>query len=416
MEIRSIEEVSSKWVKKSANAVSPMVYWEQVKTITNGTNRQVLGIVGEWKAIKTRICSKCLDCGNTFEQSLEQVLKGKGCKTCAMSSLHEKLRSNDEDALEKAKEKAKECPVGKTVIGFIGGYKNNGTKNMEVNCKAHGDYITSYAIFVRGGNFACPDCGAERLAKSRKLRLLKTEDALKNLNDRAKEKGRGEIINGIIGGVYTGCHDRNISIKCPSHGDYTTCYQQYTNSPFGCVACANENKGSYRKKTTETALEEARQFAISRGRGEIVKRFEGGYQGYEVRNLVIECKSHGEYVTSLDKFREGCGCTACATWGYDTTRPGYFYLQDLSGVYLKFGITNRDPEIRMQQQTGKSKFDHTMIYTKRFETGRGAFELESKIKKTFPTHAVNKEDMPDGYTETVLIKHKNELLSIIMSQ
>lgn len=415
MAIISFEYITRKWSKKSANAVSPMVYWEKVKTVTTGTNRQVLGVVGEWKAIKTKICSKCLDCGSTFEQSLEQVLKGKGCKTCAMSSLHWKLRSDEADVLEKANEKAKECPVGKSVIRFIGGYKKQRHKNMEVNCKAHGDYITSYGIFVRGGNFACHECGKINLKNMLGARKMTDDEALANLNNRAIKKNRGDIINGFIGG-YRGGHERNLSVKCCSHGDYITSYSQYMSTAHGCMSCANEHKGSYRKKTTETALEEAKQLAISRCRGEIVKRFEGGYQGYECRNLVIECKSHGEYVTSLDKFREGCGCTACATWGYDSKQPGYFYVQDLSGRFIKFGITNRSPELRMKQQTGKSKFVHTMIATRYFENGRDAFNLERKIKKKFPVCAVTKEDLPDGYTETISAEYKEELLKFISQQ
>ncbi|EHO4621632.1 hypothetical protein KJV04_004454, partial [Salmonella enterica] len=388
MEIRSIEVVASTWVKKSANAVSPLVYGEKINESIAGTPRQVVGVVGEWKAIKTKMKMKCLDCGEHALQTIDQIIRGHGCKTCTMIELQGKLRHSEDEAITKANEKSKECPVGKKAIRFVGGYKNNSTKNMECECKTHGLYMTNYAVFVSGGSFGCSECGAMRKEKAGKDRKKTTEEALQNLNARAIEKGRGEIINGIIGGVYTDGYDRNVSVKCPIHGDYLTTYNHYMSRPFGCVACANANKGAYRKKTTETALKEAREMAVSRGRGEVVKRFEGGYRGYEDRNLVIECATHGEYVTSLDKFREGCGCTACASWGYDTKRPGYFYIQNLSDRFLKFGITNRSPELRMSQQMSKSKFEHKMILTKYFEVGRDAFELESKIKKLFPTHAV----------------------------
>ena len=102
----------------------------------------------------------------------------------------------------------------------------------------------------------------------------------------------------------------------------------------------------------------------------------------------------------------GEGCPACADHGYHVTKPGHFYIQRILAepVFLKFGITNNDPTLRLQQQQRSSQLTHILIESHYFDDGSIPQQIENEVKKRLKDcldYARQFGFTFDGSTETV---------------
>ncbi|EAX9218880.1 hypothetical protein K9D52_000782 [Salmonella enterica] len=174
---------------------------------------------------------------------------------------------------------------------------------------------------------------------------------------------------------------------------------------FGCSKCGALRQASKVRKPEEMALQEARDVAEKAGHGEVVSHFEGGYKGCLVKNLVVLCPVHGKRLTTHTNFVKGGGCRKCCMHGYRPSSPGHVYVQRITGQMdaIKFGITNRDPRVRMKQHKRGSKLNHELVFHWLFEDGTKAFDIEAILKSKYKEQCqyVPKELMNDGYTETI---------------
>lgn len=113
----------------------------------------------------------------------------------------------------------------------------------------------------------------------------------------------------------------------------------------------------------------------------------------------INSTPHKDYI-------EGRRCSCCTSTGFNKELPANFYLVKwvCKGVrYLKYGITNKDVEDRLYQQKWKTEGgEYEILYTVYFEYGCYAEDLEKLMDFYFRyDNGVDKEIMPDGYTETI---------------
>ena len=81
---------------------------------------------------------------------------------------------------------------------------------------------------------------------------------------------------------------------------------------------------------------------------------------------------------------------------------------------LKFGIAN-DVKVRMKQQSDVSMFQHSVIREWRFSSREEALLVENEVKYQFVGFHLDKDWMPDGYTETLPYSLKDEVISFISS-
>ncbi|EMW0060156.1 hypothetical protein ABIV32_001568 [Salmonella enterica subsp. enterica] len=95
------------------------------------------------------------------------------------------------------------------------------------------------------------------------------------------------------------------------------------------------------------------------------------------------------------------------------TGSAYFYIQLLDDKYIKFGITTRDPQIRMREQERKSNFNHRLIFTHQFNEGWKAADIEHEIKKRFKCYAAPYKDFKDGWSETIEIEELPNLQQLV---
>ncbi|HBV8109810.1 TPA: hypothetical protein MD657_000827 [Escherichia coli] len=221
---------------------------------------------------------------------------------------------------------------------------------------------------------------------------------------------------------FIGVWDGNMTkaaFVCEDNHVFTKRLNDCFKKSFGCSCCGNNRQANKVRKTEETALKEAREVAKSVGYGEIVSHFEGGYKGCLVKNLIVICPFHGERRTTHANFIKGTRCRKCGIHGYRPKDPAYFYVQVISGAVsaIKFGITNRDPIVRMKQHKRGSKLNHELVYHCRFDDGSKPLALEDMVKERFKglTGYVSKDMMKDGYTETLSIEFLNPFLSEVKS-
>ncbi|MCG8398949.1 hypothetical protein LWS67_20865 [Bacillus atrophaeus] len=149
--------------------------------------------------------------------------------------------------------------------------------------------------------------------------------------------------------------------------------------------------------------------------------FVGPWKGKDSK-IRLKCNNGHEWVVRIHNFvYQGNRCPSCPHHGggYKPSKQGTLYIQMLyrnkSFIGAKFGITNVSSKKRMSTQRAKSKFDHEIFYELTLQDGQKILELENKIKEAMKgkTSYISKEDMPDGYTETVAPSELSTIMYIV---
>ncbi len=289
-------------------------------------------------------------------------------------------------------------------LGFPDGYKNSKSK-FEYNCPVHGKQKVSYDSFVNQGS-RCPECGID--SQKDKLRNPEAETITKELCD-------------VEGYEFLGFHDgyknafSKFSYNCPVHGKQTASYNDFVNGGSRCPSC-----GGTKKKTLEEAETIVKELCV-----EMDYQFLGFPDGYKNQRSKFSyiCPTHGKQSVSYTNFVNiGNRCPSCANYGYDQSKPGYFYLfrYELSSqipVY-KFGITNRLTKIRSNEHiAGIKDVKSKMIYEWYFDDGSIPKNMEKYIKDNYETGISNW--LTSGNTETLAANDASfevEAGNILMSQ
>ena len=156
------------------------------------------------------------------------------------------------------------------------------------------------------------------------------------------------------------------------------------------------------------------------------------YKG-RANHVMIICPDHGVFRITPDNFTYNAGCPSCRgihPRGYPARRgksvepkkkPGRkssvkhytFYVHEVSGGFLKFGITSGSVEVRRITIELASDFNHKLIFTKIFHDQTLCAAVERSIKLSFKTGVAPFGSMKDGITETVKLKHLDQIIRIV---
>lgn len=142
------------------------------------------------------------------------------------------------------------------------------------------------------------------------------------------------------------------------------------------------------------------------------------YKSSTNSDITVECKSHGLFKSTIDLYlsKDGTGCTSCTKHGFDSNRPASIYVvkwSDGDTTFGKVGITNKEVCERISQQKSKTVCNPVIIKEWYCESGKVIQSLEKDIKSVFNLSVVNKETLPDGYTETFNIRDLKDVISYI---
>ena len=160
-----------------------------------------------------------------FNQSPNNHLQGKGCKKCGIIKRANSKKLKQEDVV---KEMTQVHNGFYDYSKFI--YKKSSEKSV-ILCPIHGEFPQSHNVHRKG--VGCPDCGnnlvREKLTKT-------TKDFIYNSNLIFNNKF-------LFDNTIYECRFCDITITCPTHGDFLTTAANHLTSKYGCDKCANAIMG-----------------------------------------------------------------------------------------------------------------------------------------------------------------------------
>ncbi|HCX7012300.1 TPA: hypothetical protein OZ125_002685 [Escherichia coli] len=312
--------------------------------------------------------------------------------------------------------------INYTYNGFVVSDNSPTAMRLSLTCNEHNETwnTTEAKAFLNKDQSGCTGCFAHKRAVGGKTTpkdkiLAKANAACKKYNLVCDGIEEGEYIN----------QDCKIKISCADCGRSLTPVKIYHLISKGRV-CRECSKAKTIAKTI--AKEEVEKITRLNGRvdfvydriiernketGFILRGIVGDMQGTD---FIIRqrCPIHNHnFSVTWTSFKGGTkGCKYCNTSAFRTDIPVNFYIQSLDDRYIKFGVTNRKVERRMIEQQRESVFTHRLIKSFRFSKGEHASKLEKLIKTKYECGVVSRDDMRDGYTETLPFEALPEIITI----
>ncbi|EBU8555330.1 hypothetical protein DLC15_22795 [Salmonella enterica subsp. enterica serovar Telelkebir] len=264
--------------------------------------------------------------------------------------------------------------------------------------------------------------------------LFKTEKAVElRLRKKCEESGFELIAlnwNGEIAGS-------TFDYQCKTHNELmTTTVKHGLEYEFMCSECNKDKRlCSFNgvESIEELRIKREKKFdKLSKGTPFKFVRWITGQKAAVETHAEFNCKHHGNWKTNCSQplLRNSLLCPECLTVMRSATTgmtrvekikemnlPVWLYVQELKQdgkpKFIKFGITHYKPEYRMNAQQKRSIYEHSMIFTHKFNDGWKAIDVELGIHKNFTGKKAKREDVPDGYTETRQYKHLPDVLEFI---
>lgn len=269
-------------------------------------------------------------------------------------------------------------------------YVNSRTK-VSVCCHVHGEFLVKPDHHKRGTG--CAKC-------------FYSTNKGPSCND---PQDYIEECNIIHGGEYT--YERTeykratgkVTVTCRQHGDFMVRASDHK-AGSGCPACGVVKSNTSRTKSLDKFVEDARSVHDVKYSYENVV-----YKGSTVK-VSVTCPTHGEFIILPHHLLAGRGCTGCAEGGgFDDNLPGTLYILS-SGDLMKVGITNKEVNHRISRVSSSSKKNFQEVAVFKFDTGKTARMLESRLLKHLRATYESPTEKFEGYTECFYLVEPNEFI------
>lgn len=224
----------------------------------------------------------------------------------------------------------------------------------------------------------------------------------------ARRVGEGRF---IVHGFAEEFKNQNTKLDCECLKDghkWTPKLKQIVYMGQGCPKCHGNAK-----LTEPEALGNCT--TICKEMGYEVIGFDCGYKNNKSR-FKYTCPKHGAQEVSYNDFViKGTRCPLCADYGYNINKQGSFYVavwKNDSESFIKFGKTNRDVVVRIEEQNRATSYSYSILYQQTWLDGRVADSLEKSIKDSdmFKVGIVSKILFPFGFTETIKTSEVDSLM------
>lgn len=218
---------------------------------------------------------------------------------------------------------------------------------------------------------------------------------------------------------YVDKKNSRVKFLCYKHDlEFEISYDGFIGKNAGCYECGKERMIASKRKDTNTMKNE-----MIKIHGDKYTYDDFHYDetyDYHHTECVFGCTLHKDVKIhkTLANFRKTDRehCPVCNESEGTMREPSTLYVQKIThptkGVFYKLGVTN-DINRRISQQKHYAHTEHDVLLIEDFETRREAQDLEQKIKGTITNKVVEKEDFPDGYTETFNEEDLDLVLSMI---
>lgn len=202
-------------------------------------------------------------------------------------------------------------------------------------------------------------------------------------------------------------------LKCDKHKHFESNVNNFTNTKqtYGCPYC------SFEKPTVEkhTVAEMKVKSVEIHGEGSYsYDNFEYTCSRTASEIMCNTCNkpSYNSYDNHINK-KQGCRCKAC--YGFNSKISASLYLHQLDNVAVKYGITNHDPYERMRLQGTTGDFSHDMLRIYSSSDGQKILDTETYIKQNIQKHFLTKEQLGQGFSETMCISRLEETIEYLDS-
>ena len=396
MLVRQAHEIE--WVKKGPNALSPKHYSAKLNLEFVKYGYVLVGFIDVWSGAKTKFRAKCSH-GHVFDMRIDNFLnQNNRCPRCSGAGVVSK-----DERISQIERICKDEDI--TFIDFVGPWKGKDSK-IRLKCNNGHEWGVTIHNFVNHGR-RCPGCKGERISKSQTVPMDDRMQQIKLICNKENITFLG--FDDDWKGIKT-----KIKLKCEHSHIWVTTIESYVNLGSRCPTCAGVRAISKDERLTQI-------HQICESEDITFIDFVGPWKGKDSK-IRLKCNNGHEWVVRIHNFvYQGNRCPSCPHHGggYKPSKQGTLYIQMLyrnkSFIGAKFGITNVSSKKRMSTQRAKSKFDHEIFYELTLQDGQKILELENKIKEAMKgkTSYISKEDMPDGYTETVAPSELSTIMYIV---
>lgn len=229
----------------------------------------------------TKVCVICPKHGE-FWQTPYTHSHGTGCPKCAIAIRKEKILSNTEEFVKKAKK-----IHGDKYLYDKVNYVNSQTL-VDITCPIHGVFKQRPNGHLHG--YGCPKCAGNQ-KKDKELFITKS-----------REVHGDKYIYDKVNYVNT---DTKVIITCPIHGDFLQTPYWHIKGQ-GCHKCAWQRQSERQFSTTEEFIEKSKNI---HGDKYLYDKVE--YVNYNTEVCII-CPQHGEFWQTPGSHIQGHGCHKCA--------------------------------------------------------------------------------------------------------
>ena len=234
----------------------------------------------------SKICIVCPEHGE-FWQIPTSHLRGRGCPHCGRKSRIMKGCSSKEEFINKAR-----SIHGNKFDYSRVDYINSKTKICIV-CPEHGEFWQIPNSHLLGKS--CPLCSKKSSAKQRSNTQ---EIFFKRI--KAKFGNKFDYSKSVFNGW-----NNPIIITCKKHGDFQTTPKHHLMGDGGCPHCRILTVSNKLRKGIELIKE-----TLVERYGDDIVLISTEYSNVR-KPLVLECKKHGQFVTTWALIRRGSCCPAC---------------------------------------------------------------------------------------------------------
>jgi hypothetical protein len=218
--------------------------------------------------------------------------------------------------------------------------------------------------------------------------------------------------------VYYKNANTNVTILCPTHGEFSTTPWNHISRKHGCPKCGTDAMAKQQRDKSAAKLKEY---------------IESGITNYDYSlatinkitdKIIVICKEHGEFSVTADHHIRGVGCKKCADqnkvggynelwFNFDPTRkdiPGVLYVLEMYSEterFIKVGITKHS----VSKRYAGAKFKYnilTLWYSSLYE----CYQKEKELKENFYNHRY-KNTHKTYITESFSVIAKDDILSYI---
>lgn len=232
---------------------------------------------------------------------------------------------------------------------------------LTIICKEHGEFLQNYSNHQNGAG--CPSCKAVVIGDSKRSNKQDWITNCKAVHDNKYDYSNIDYKN----------NRTKVEIICPEHGSF---YQTPSHhlSGHGCSLCGCASVGKQKRISTEDFINRSNEVHGS--------KYHYHKTSYDInRNKVtITCNIHGDFEQSPKAHLIGAGCPACNSTGFISNKPANFYIAT-NGYLTKVGITNKHPNIRLENVNKSSKSKFELVEYFNFEDGSQALALETLMLK-----------------------------------